>query len=210
MQTRSKRWVQVLAGSLARAGISPNGVSVLGMVFAVAGCGALLSGWWWAAAAAVQLRLLCNLLDGLIAVEHGKGDKLGVFFNEVPDRFADVVLLLAAGYAAGRGGAGATGATLGWAASVLAVGTAYLRQTGGAMGLPQDFCGPMAKQHRMFVLTVSLLAAGLVEATVRPADPDALRMAQAVLRGGLWVIVTGTAVTVARRALRLTEALKRR
>ena len=91
---------------------------------------------------------------------------------------------------------------------MLAVGTAYIRQAGGAMGLPQDFCGPMAKQHRMFVLTVTLLAASLAEATVKSIEP--LRDAQTVLCAGLVVIVGGAAITLARRTVRLAEALKAR
>ncbi len=199
LQTRSKKWAQELAAWMARTGFSPNGVSLLGLAIATLGSGAMLKGWWWAAAVCVQLRLLCNMLDGLIAVEHGKGDKLGGFFNEVPDRAEDVMLLLAAGYAAG----GPWGVTLGWSAALLAVLTAYLRQTGGAMGLTQDFCGPLAKPQRMFVLTVTLLAAGGV-AVARVAKPTDL------LAVGLAVIAAGTAFTVARRTVRLMEALKNR
>lgn len=207
LQTRSKRWAQCLAARLARAGFSPNGVSVLGLGFAVAGASAMLAGWWFVAAACVQLRLLCNMLDGLIAVEHGKGDKLGGFFNEVPDRAEDVMLLLAAGYAAGEAARMAGligGATIGWAAALLAVGTAYIRQVGVAMGLPQDYSGPMAKPQRMFLLTVSLLAA---EVVLRTHDAEAAR---ATLSIGVMLIAAGTAATLARRTVSLAEALKSR
>lgn len=206
LQTRSKKWAQALAAWMARAGFSPNGVSMLGLAFAAVGAAAMLASWWWVAAVCVQLRLLCNMLDGLIAVEHGKGDKLGGFFNEVPDRVEDVLLLLAAGYAAG----GEWGATAGWAAAVLAVGTAYIRQAGGAMGLPQDFCGPMAKQHRMFVLTLALLVAGGVSAAQHAACEGPLYHSQPALRIGLAVIIVGAAITLARRTVRLAEALKAR
>ena len=174
---------------------------MLGLGFAALAVGSMLAGWWWVAAAGVQLRLLCNMLDGLIAVEHGKGDKLGGFFNEVPDRLEDIALLLAAGVAASGAIAGAdwlTGERLGWAAAVLALGTAYLRQVGGAMGLVQDFSGPLAKPQRMFVLTVTSLVAGFC------AD------AGTVVRLGLVVIVVGTAVTLVRRTVRLMSALQRR
>lgn len=207
LRTRSKKWAQALAGWMARTGFSPNGVSMLGIGFAFAAAGAILAGWWWAAAVGVQLRLLCNMMDGLIAVEHGKGDKLGGFFNEVPDRIEDVVLLVAAGYAAGEAARAAglvDGQTLGWVAAVLAVGTAYLRQAGGAMGLAQDFCGPMAKPQRMFVLTVSLLAAQVMGRT------HDLEAARATLAIGLMLIVVGTAATIGRRTVRLMEALKLR
>lgn len=190
---------------------------MLGVVFAAAGAGAMLAGWWWAAAVCVQLRLLCNMMDGLIAVEHGKGDKLGGFFNEVPDRVEDVLLLLAAGYAAGgvvvAGEGGATlisGPMLGWAAALLALGTAYLRQTGVAMGLAQDYCGPLAKPQRMFFLTLALLVAGGVEIARRAACEGPLYFSQSVLRLGLAIIVCGTAITVVRRTVRMANNLRAR
>jgi phosphatidylglycerophosphate synthase len=207
LQTRSKKWAQALAAGVARTGLSPNAISVLGLVFAGVGAVMMLAHWWWVAAVCVQLRLLCNMLDGLVAVEHGKGDKLGGFFNEVPDRVEDVMLLLAAGHAAGEAArmAGLVGgATLGWAAALLAVGTAYIRQTGVAMGLPQDYSGPMAKPQRMFLLTVSLLAAEVVLLT---HDVEAAR---ATLGIGVMLIGGGTAATLARRTVRLAEALKAR
>ena len=51
-------------------------------------------------------------------------------------------------------------APLGWAAAVLAVLTAYVRVLGGSLGLTQHFIGPMAKQHRMFTLTLGDAAGG--------------------------------------------------
>ena len=33
----------------------------------------------------------------------------------------------------------------------------YIRALGGSLGLEQDFVGPMAKQHRMFVLTLGAI-----------------------------------------------------
>lgn len=198
LQTRSRKWAQALAAALARTGLTPNTVSMLGMVFAAGGAAAMLAGWWAVGAVGVQLRLLCNMLDGLIAVEHGKGDKLGGFFNEAPDRVEDVALLLAAGYAA----ADAWGATAGWAAALLAVGTAYLRQTRAAMGLGHDFCGPFAKPQRMFFLTVTLLAAQAAACFDLGVGP------REVLLGGLLLIAAGTAATVIRRSMRLMSALR--
>lgn len=37
--------------------------------------------------------------------------------------------------------------------------TAYIRVFGAACGSTQDFSGPMAKQHRMFVIIIGALAA---------------------------------------------------
>lgn len=207
LKTRSRAWAGAVAGALARTGLSANQVSLLGIAIAVAGaagaalsvdCGASSRGWlMFAAAVSVQLRLLCNMLDGMIAVEHGKKSKLGDLFNEFPDRIEDTVLLLGAGYASGHPHV----VTLGWLAALFAMGTAYLRALGGSLGLPQDFCGPFAKPHRMFFLTVTFLAAA-AEAWSGHAFN--------ALAWGLALIAAGTLATVVRRLLRLARALNSR
>ncbi len=164
--------------------------------------------WVWAiaAAACIQLRLIANLLDGMVAVEHGRKQATGDLWNEVPDRFADVVLLLGAGYGiaalSSEGLLGAISPLLGWCAALLSMGTAYLRQLGGALGLAQDFRGPMAKQHRMFTLTLAALASPL-EAGLGAPPGGALVV-------GLAVIAAGALVTSLRRLQSLAEALRRR
>lgn len=131
------------------------------------------------AALCVQLRLLCNLLDGMVAIEGGKFSSLGKLYNEVPDRVADSVLIVALGYAANL-------SWLGWLGALLAALTAYIRLLGGTLGFVQDFRGPMAKQHRMALLTASCLC-GAIEATV-----DSHRWA---LRIGVSLIVAGSLLT---------------
>jgi CDP-diacylglycerol--glycerol-3-phosphate 3-phosphatidyltransferase len=97
-------------------------------------------------AAAIQARLVCNLLDGMVAIEGGKKSPVGQLYNEFPDRIADSLLIVALGYAIGL-------PFLGWLGALAAALTAYVRVFGGSLGLPQDFRGPMAKQHRMAVMT---------------------------------------------------------
>ena len=208
LKTRSAAWAGALARSLATAGFTPNAVSVIGIGFALGGGFALATlpgatspmaraGHLIGAAACVQLRLLCNMLDGLIAVENNLKSKLGDLFNEVPDRIEDVALLLGLGVAAG----GEWGVTLGWCAALLAVGTAYVRQLGGSLGFKQDFCGPFAKQHRMFFLTVTCLVGAVMVTTgrINPALP-----------AGLALIAAGTLVTLMRRLVRLANAMRAR
>ena len=120
-------------------------------MFALAGAVALVRAspmMLLVAAVCVQLRLLCNLLDGMVAIEGGKQSAVGALYNEFPDRIADSLLLVALGYAAGV-------PWLGWLAALLAALTAYVRATGGALGFAQDFRGPMAKPQRMAVLTIA-------------------------------------------------------
>lgn len=197
-----------MAGALARAGIRPNTISIFSAVFA-AGSGLCLA-WttrvdgipaailFLAGAVGIQLRLLCNLFDGMVAIEGGFKTKTGDIFNDLPDRFADVFVLVGCGYAA------ATlpgGVMLGWLASVLAVGTAYVRAFGASVGVGQCFIGPMAKQHRMAVITgASVLAAALARSAY-PAQ---------IMRVALAIVALGALITIVRRTVWIARALEAR
>src|ERR1051325_6425058 len=109
LKSRDTRWASAIARWLARAGIRPNAISVAGAIFA-GGAGVCFYlagktnlGWRWSvllglAAVAMQLRLLCNLFDGMVAIEGGFKTKSGELFNELPDRFSDAFILVGAGY----------------------------------------------------------------------------------------------------------------
>lgn len=139
-----------------------------------------------------QLRLLCNLFDGMVAVEGGKGEPDGPFWNEFPDRVADILIFAGAGYGIGMPG-------LGWSAAAFAVLTAYVRELGRATGHESDFRGPMAKQHRMAVITFAALLSVL--------EP-LWQGRNEILMIALAVIAVGAAVTAARRGIKLVRQMK--
>jgi phosphatidylglycerophosphate synthase len=150
IRARDARWAKAVASWLARRGVRPNQISLVSILAAAVGAVSLafLRQPWnvIGCVCGVQIRLLCNLLDGMVAIEHGKQTPLGPLCNELPDRVSDSVLFIALGYASGV-------PWLGWLSALLAALTAYIRVFGGALGFVQDFRGPMAKQHRMAVLT---------------------------------------------------------
>jgi phosphatidylglycerophosphate synthase len=197
LKTRSRPTAAALAATLARHGVRPNHVSLAGVAFALLAAGALVAlphvsapvqaALLVAAAAAIQFRLLCNLLDGLLAVEGGLQSPTGELYNDVPDRFADVVIIVAAGYAI----VWDWGGPLGWAAAAAALLTAYVRVLGGALGTRQHFLGPMAKPHRMAVLTAACLLS-LVELGASGFEGRLLAVALAV-------VLAGSLATFARR-----------
>jgi phosphatidylglycerophosphate synthase len=164
IRSRDARWAQAAASYLARLGVRPNQISLASIL--AAGVGAVSLAFFpqpWNAIGCVcgiQLRLLCNLLDGMVAVEHGKQTPLGVLYNELPDRVSDSVLFIALGYASGI-------PWLGWLGALLAALTAYIRVFGAALGFAQDFRGPMAKQHRMAVLTAGCVISIIEHFAVR-------------------------------------------
>jgi phosphatidylglycerophosphate synthase len=194
---RASGWARSISAALARSSVTPNQISMLSIVFAA--LGALML--WLAtplalvvAAVCIQLRLVCNLLDGMVAMEGGKKTPTGALYNEFPDRVADSLLIVALGYACGA-------TWLGWLGALAAALTAYVRLAGGSLGLPQDFRGPMAKQHRMAVLTVACLL-GAAE----------LAFAQTywALRIAAWIIALGALLTCATRSRAITAALHAR
>ncbi len=161
LKTRAAEWPKTIARGLVGAGITPNQVSLASVGFGVLGAALMQLPGGWAplglllGAGMVQLRLLANLLDGLMAVEEGQGTPVGALYNDIPDRFADGFFLVGAGYAVGWGG-------LGWAAAWIAVLVAYVRFVGTGLVGSHDFRGPMAKPHRMFVLTVALVLSAIL------------------------------------------------
>ena len=194
LKTRSKPWARTLAKMLSAKRVAPNAISTAGLGFAALGGACLASGPVWfyylVAAGCIQARLLCNLMDGLVAVEGGLKSNYGDLYNEIPDRVADAILLACAGHASGDNEQAS-------ASAVLAVFTAYTRVFGGSLGQKQDFRGPMAKQQRMFVLTVGCIGAA-VNGMIGGHMP--------VLRDALWIIAAGSALTAALRIIRVGKA----
>ena len=196
--SRNSGWAGRAARWLAASDVTPNQISVASVGFA----GLAFAAFWASAhvpalprallliiaAAGCQLRLICNLLDGMVAVEGGKKSADGPFWNEAPDRAADILILVGLGLAAGAVGHG-------WAAATLAVLTAYIRELGRAEGFAADFSGPLAKPQRMAVVTGAALL-GIIW-------PHILIWALALL-------ILGTALTAGLRARRLVVALRQR
>src|SRR6516164_1199879 len=196
LASRSSGWAKYLAARLTASRVTPNQISVLSIAWAALG-GALL--WWspgWptfiAAAVCVQLRLLCNLLDGMVAIEGGKSTATGALFNEIPDRLADSLFLVPLGYAAGY-------PWVGWLAALLAVLTAYIRVLGGALGQQQDFGGLLPKQRRMAALTFALMI---------QAIEDALWGSRVSLLVAAIIIAVGSIATCISRTIAIAKRLE--
>ena len=206
IKARETRWAAAVTRLLVRAGIRPNTISVFSVIFAALSGACLYASPRFdrvldpillvSAGVLIQFRLLCNLFDGMVAVEGGMKSKSGEIFNDLPDRLADPFILIGAGYAVKSV---AWAVELGWGAALLAVMTAYVRLLGKSAGAPEDFGGPMAKPHRMALMTLACLAA----AVERP-----LHGSDFALIGALGAIILGCLVTVARRARRAVRELE--
>lgn len=206
IQARDTGWAASLAKRLANMGLRPNHISVLSVVFACAAGGCLLFVprvslpiavlLYVMAAFAVQLRLLCNLFDGMVAIEGGFKTKSGEIFNDMPDRIADPIILICAGYSIQSI---EWSHELGWLAGILSVITAYVRVLGGSTGATQYFLGPMAKQHRMAIMTLAFILAAM-----------GLRWNyhNYVMAAALGIISLGCMITLIRRTVKIVRELE--
>jgi phosphatidylglycerophosphate synthase len=205
--TRNRKWAQSSTAWLASRNVSPNAISVGGM------CACLIAGialsvtsiadhriLWLIAALGAQLRLTANMLDGMVAIASNRTSRTGELYNEVPDRISDAAVFIGAGFAWGGN------VTLGYMATILAIFTAYVRAAGKISGAPNEFCGPMAKQHRMLVITLICVYAAIAPQSWQMVPFNGSRIG--VMSLGLAVIVVGCVVTIIRRLSRITDALK--
>ena len=199
LKSRDTAWARATAVWLAKRGVTPNAISIgsvaCGVLVLLAFIGTRTTPWPPVRAACLllavvgmQCRLLCNLLDGMVAVEAGAGvGKFGEIYNDLPDRIADVLIFVGAGICAG----GTEGPILGLAAAVGCLMTAYVRVLGKSMGARSHFVGPMAKQHRMAVMSVAcVVGCGVVFFG---------RWLHVWMQVPLYLVCAGCVVTVVRR-----------
>lgn len=151
------------------------------------------------AALFVQLRLLANLLDGMIAVGSRRASAVGELYNEVPDRVADILILIGGGFAVGGNSA------LGYVAALVAVLTAYIRAFGNSVGVRGLFTGPMAKPQRMATMTAACIYCACAPAGwpggLASGAPGAVGVALAL-------IIAGGLLTALRRVHRIAVKLR--
>lgn len=221
LASRNRRiWIHV-AHSLALRRVSPNAISVMGMIAGVA-AGAMFAmtaqaargfllaevnilerAFWIVGAAMVQVRLLCNLLDGMVAIERKVASRVGELYNEVPDRVSDVAVFVGLGCATG------SNVMLGLIAALGAVLTAYVRAAIKVAGAPNDYRGPMAKPHRMFVCTICAVLMAMLPGAWRPGFviPD-LEIRWTIPCVALALVSVGCVLTCVRRLWRASAILR--
>ncbi len=213
IRSRDTGWAAAISNRLAGAQISPNAISVAGMSAAViAGfCfaatnqveGFLCRAVWFSGALLCQVRLLCNLFDGMVAIKRGVASPVGELYNEVPDRVSDAAVLTGLGFAAGAH------PWLGFVAAILAVFVAYIRAMAKSVGAPQDYCGPMAKPQRMAVVTLLAVYLAFRPMNWQLSRPVMGEFAWSETNVALLGIVVGSVVTAARRLMRAAVFLRK-
>ncbi len=187
-----------------RLGIHPNWVSYSSIV-AAAGAGAC---FWQAGAVPALLipgvvlcyvRLWLNMVDGMVALASGKASPTGEIVNELPDRFADVLIFVGAAHS------GLCHPLGGYWAALCALLTAYVGTLGQAVGVQREFSGVMSKPWRMVTLHVG---AWITLGLLWWGDGPMLYAGLTVLDWTHLVIIAGCLQTMWVRLARIVRALR--
>ncbi len=204
IQSRNTRWAEAATRFLVRLGISPNAISLIGMIAAMVagvafystsmGTGPTQRVLWFCGGVLCQVRLLCNLFDGMVAVERNIASPLGELYNEVPDRVSDVVVFIGLGYSAGGNIAA------GYIAALVSLFVAYVRVMATSAGAPNNFCGPMAKPQRMAIATLLAMLLAL--------SPSSWRLPWSEVQVVLILVIVGGIATALRRLRRAAKHLE--
>jgi CDP-diacylglycerol---glycerol-3-phosphate 3-phosphatidyltransferase len=177
--------VAPLIARLARAGVTPDGITVVGTLGAVGGAVLLFgTGHLFWGTVVVTFSVLLDLLDGALARARGGGTVFGAVLDSVGDRAADAAIFGALiWWFAGRGDNRLL-VLLALLCLVLGVLTSYVKARAEGVGIACNV-GIVERLERLLLV---LFGTGLTGIGV----PYALHV-------GLWVLLAGSAVTVVQR-----------
>jgi CDP-diacylglycerol--glycerol-3-phosphate 3-phosphatidyltransferase len=157
LKPRFQQLLRPTLSALARAGVTPNQVTLFAAALSIAYGAALAvspssAALWFGLPAFLLLRMALNAIDGMLATATGNKTALGALLNELCDQVSDAALYLPFGIAAGVAPALVTMVVV---AALLAEFTGVLAQS---IGAPRGFAGPMGKSDRAFAFgLISLL-----------------------------------------------------
>jgi CDP-diacylglycerol--glycerol-3-phosphate 3-phosphatidyltransferase len=169
-------------------GISPNGLTILGLVLNGIAAGIIANGWLLVGGIALLFASAFDMLDGAVARATGKVSRFGAFLDSVIDRYCEAVVLIGLLYFLDR--LGDTWLVVG--AAVALVGSllvSYARARAEGLGLDCEV-GFLQRPERVILLAVGLIFADWLLAPV------------------IWILAVVTNVTVVQRILHVRGLLR--
>lgn len=180
---------------LARIGVTPNSITIVGTLGTVACSIAFLGrGWWMTAALTIWALAMFDALDGLVARAGGTSSRFGAVLDSTCDRFADAAVFGSiAWYFAMHDQRWMMLAAL--LCLVLGSVTSYIRSRAEAAG----FTCRVGIAERTDRLIIVLTGTGLT------GDPFHWPYLQAI---ALWLLVAASAITVGQRLATVYQQAK--
>jgi CDP-diacylglycerol--glycerol-3-phosphate 3-phosphatidyltransferase len=177
---------------LARAGVTPDMVTIAGTLGAVAGSVLLFgTGHLFWGTVVVTFSVLLDLLDGALARARGGGSVFGAVLDSAGDRVADAAIFGSLIWWFSGPGDNRLLVLLALLCLVLGVLTSYIKARAEGVGVACD----VGIVERLERLLLALFGTGLAGIGV----PYALHV-------GLWVLLVGSAITVGQRILAVHRA----
>ena len=154
LKQRAQSWLTSEAALLHRLGLTPNHVSILGLVLALLSA---VTYWQWqlhpllliVAPLLMLASGLLDALDGAIARIYGEATKFGGFFDSLLDRYADAVILC--GIILG----GLTEMSWGLAALMGSLLVSYARARAEAAGVKMESVGLAERAERIVIIALA-------------------------------------------------------
>jgi CDP-diacylglycerol--glycerol-3-phosphate 3-phosphatidyltransferase len=204
-RARVKKVFEPIALAMGRAGLTPDGLTLIG--FAITVVGAVLLGMqqWLIGGIVMFIGGVFDMFDGTLARATGQASPLGGFMDSVFDRAGEVVVYI--GIVAGLLGAGLDeGALLAAATMGAAVMVSYARAKSDAHGFTAGMglaaVGVMPREIRLVILSLGLIV-GAILGIQGPCGNlfcvDQSMPGTSVLAIALWIILIGSIITVIQR-----------
>ena len=154
LKQRAQSWLTSEAVLLHRLGLTPNHVSILGLLLALLSA---VTYWQWklhpllliVAPLLMLASGLVDALDGAIARIYGEATKFGGFFDSLLDRYADAIIIC--GIILG----GLTDITWGLAALMGSLLVSYARARAEAAGVKMESVGLAERAERLVLLALA-------------------------------------------------------
>jgi CDP-diacylglycerol--glycerol-3-phosphate 3-phosphatidyltransferase len=174
-----------LVARLVRAGVTPDAITIIGTLGAVAGAVLLFgTGHLFWGTVVVTFSVLLDLLDGALARARGGGTLFGAVLDSAGDRVADAAVFGALIWWYSGAGDNRLLMLLALLCLVLGVLTSYVKARAEGVGIACNV-GIVERLERLLLVLFGTGLAGL-------GVPYALHV-------GLWVLLAGSAITVVQR-----------
>ncbi len=167
-RSRIKLAFQPVALGLGRLGVTPNGLTLIGLVITVVGAVLLSQQLWVAGGLVVFVGGVFDMFDGTLARATGRVSPFGAFLDSVSDKTGEIVVYL--GIIAGLSAAGIREGPL-LAATAMGAGVmvTYTRARSEGLGFTTGTgmaaVGVMPREVRLVILSLGLVLAGLLGVT---------------------------------------------
>ncbi len=171
-RARIKALAVPLARALGRAGLTPNGLTVIGFAGVCAAAGLAATGNWIGAGIVGLLFAAFDMLDGGLARATGRVSRFGAFLDSTLDRAGEGVLY--AGIVAGTASvADRALPALAGLAMIAAFLVSYTRARAEGLGFGGDV-GVAPRAERVVIMGLGLIATGLAGGMTAPAGAGGL------------------------------------